>query len=81
MIESIRNKMKPFAVQIVPLLPKLYEDHVAIFEAFKAGVPEVAECAFRNHNRRLLEEIKESVKLEEIKKSVKSKRVPKDRTV
>lgn len=62
MLESIRNKMKPFAVQIVPLLPKLYEDHVAIFEAFKTGDPDVAEYAFRSHNRRLLDEIKKTLK-------------------
>lgn len=56
-LEVIRNKMRPLALRLEPLLPRLYSDHLRLFEALKARDPKASEAAFRAHNRRVLEHI------------------------
>ena len=56
-LEIIKNKMRPLALRLEPLLPRLYSDHLRLFDALKAGDPEASEVAFRAHNRRIVENI------------------------
>lgn len=57
MLESIKNKMRPITLHITPILTTLYEDHRKILEAFKARSADMAEEAFRSHNRHMIEQI------------------------
>lgn len=57
MLESLKNKMRPVSLHITPILSNLYEDHRKILEAFKARSADMAEEAFRNHNRHMIEQI------------------------
>jgi DNA-binding GntR family transcriptional regulator len=57
MLESIKNKMRPVSLHITPILSNLYEDHRKILEAFKARSADMAEKAFRDHNRHMIDEI------------------------
>lgn len=61
MLEAIKNKMRPIALQIKPILSRLYQDHCEILEAFSAKDRERAEQAFRRHNRQMIEQIKKSI--------------------
>jgi DNA-binding GntR family transcriptional regulator len=54
MLESIKNRARPLAMQITPILPELLEDHREIVRALRLRDPDLAEAAFRNHNRRVL---------------------------
>ena len=54
MLDSIRHKMRPMSLRTAPILGDLYQDHVALFEAFKAHDPERAEQVFLRHNRRMI---------------------------
>jgi DNA-binding GntR family transcriptional regulator len=54
MLESIKNKARPLAMQITPILPELLEDHREIVRALRLRDPDLAEAAFRSHNRRVL---------------------------
>jgi DNA-binding GntR family transcriptional regulator len=58
MLESIKNKMRPVSLHITPILSDLYEDHRRILDAFKARSADMAEEAFRRHNRHMIDEIK-----------------------
>lgn len=62
MLENIKNKSRPIAMLITPILPRLYHDHVEIFEALKQRDGEKAEKAIRDHCRNMLEKIKEDTK-------------------
>ncbi len=55
MLDSIRHKMRPMSLRTAPILGDLYEDHVALFESFKAHDPERAEKVFLRHNRRMID--------------------------
>ncbi len=54
MLESIKNKARPLAMQITPILPELLEDHREIVRGLSLRDPDLAEAAFRDHNRRVL---------------------------
>ncbi|MGE5247762.1 MAG: GntR family transcriptional regulator [Verrucomicrobiota bacterium] len=54
MLEIIKNRARPLAMQITPILPELLEDHREIVRALRLRDPDLAEAAFRNHNRRVL---------------------------
>lgn len=60
MLETIKSKMHSIAIHIKPILSSLHDDHCAILEALKSRDPDKAEKAFVNHNRQLIEQIKES---------------------
>jgi len=62
MLENIKNKSRPIAMLITPILPRLYNDHVEIFEALKQKDQEKAETTIRKHCRNMLEKIKEDTK-------------------
>ncbi len=62
MLENIKNKSRPIAMLITPILPRLYHDHVEIFEALKQRDGEKAEKTIRDHCRNMLEKIKEDTK-------------------
>ena len=53
MLEAIKNKMRPIklSIQVEPILPQLYEDHVRLLNALRAHDPDKAEKAFREHNQ------------------------------
>lgn len=54
MLESLKNRARPLAMQITPILPELLEDHREIVRALRLRDPDLAEAAFRTHNRRVL---------------------------
>jgi DNA-binding GntR family transcriptional regulator len=53
-LEVIKNKMRPLALRLEPLLTSLYSDHLRLFKALKASDPKGSEEAFRAHNQRVL---------------------------
>ncbi len=53
-LEGIKNKARPIAMQITPILPELLADHREIVRALRLRDPLLAETAFREHNRRVL---------------------------
>jgi DNA-binding GntR family transcriptional regulator len=55
MLESIKQKARPIAMQITPILTELLQDHREILHALRMHDPLLAETAFREHNRRVLE--------------------------
>jgi DNA-binding GntR family transcriptional regulator len=62
MFENIKNKSRPIAMLITPILPRLYHDHVEIFEALRQRDREKAEKMTRDHCRNMLKKIKEDTK-------------------
>ena len=72
MLESIKNKMRPIAMHITPILSSLYHDHVEILEAFQEKNPDKAEAAFRKHNHQMIIQIQSSMKTDEWKEAPKS---------
>jgi DNA-binding GntR family transcriptional regulator len=67
MLETIKNKMRPIAMHINPILSSLYHDHVEILEAFQEKDPDKAEAAFRKHNFQMIAQIKSSMEADEWK--------------
>ena len=67
MLEAVKNKMRPIAMHISPVLGSLYDDHVRILEAFKTKDPVEAENAFREHNLQMIEQIKKSAETDDWK--------------
>ena len=59
MLENIKNKSRPIAMLITPILPRLYHDHVEIFEALRQRDRGKAEKMIQDHCRNMLEKIKE----------------------
>jgi len=59
MLENIKNKSRPIAMLITPILPRLYHDHVEILEALRQRDREKAEKMIQDHCRNMLEKIKE----------------------
>ena len=51
MLESLKAKMQPITMEVRPILPKLYEDHLEIVEAMRSRDPEKSERILRRHNR------------------------------
>jgi DNA-binding GntR family transcriptional regulator len=60
-LDSIKLKMQPVNIRITPVLMKLYQDHLEIFRGLRAGDSARVERAFRGHNERVLEQIKEEI--------------------
>jgi len=58
MLEAIKNKMRPIAMLINPILPELYRHHLRILEAIKNRDSNEAEEAFIEHNQRMIDQIK-----------------------
>jgi DNA-binding GntR family transcriptional regulator len=80
MLETIKNKMRPIAMHISPILSNLYHDHEAILEAFKNRDPDKAEAAFRSHNHHMIGQIQRGIETDDWKEvheepQVKKKRV------
>ncbi len=61
MLEAVKNKMRPIATHVSPVLSSLYDDHVRIVEAFRLRDQEKAEAAFRNHNLKMIAQIQRSM--------------------
>lgn len=62
---GVKNKMRPLALQVTPILSRLLEDHMEILAAFQERDADRAEAAFRNHNLKMIEQIKQSMKNDE----------------
>jgi DNA-binding GntR family transcriptional regulator len=61
MLESVRTKMQPVNMQILPILPRLYQDHLKILEAMQSKDPDSVEETFIHHNANILEQIKKDM--------------------
>jgi len=72
MLETIKNKMRPIAMHITPILSSLYHDHVEILEAFEEKNPDKAEAAFRKHNHQMIVQIQSSMETDDWKEAPKS---------
>jgi DNA-binding GntR family transcriptional regulator len=59
MLESIKQKARPIAMHITPILTELFHDHKMIVHALRLRDPLLAEVAFREHNQRVLKQLKE----------------------
>jgi DNA-binding GntR family transcriptional regulator len=57
MLESIKEKVRPIAMRITPILTELYRDHQMIVRALRLRDPLLAEVAFREHNQRVLRQL------------------------
>ena len=64
-LESVRTKMQPVSMQIMPILPRLYEDHIKILEAVRSRDSAMAEDAFRRHNENILDQIRKDIEITE----------------
>ncbi len=71
MLETIKNKMRPIAMHITPILSSLYSDHVEILEAFQQKNPDKAEAAFHKHNHQMIAQIQSSMETDEWKEAPK----------
>ena len=58
MLESIKEKARPIAMHITPILTDLFNDHQMIVRALRLRDPLLAEVAFREHNQRVLMQLK-----------------------
>ena len=57
MLESIKEKVRPFEMRITPILTELFNDHQMIVRAMHLRDPLLAEMAFREHNQRVLRQL------------------------
>jgi DNA-binding GntR family transcriptional regulator len=57
MLESIKEKVRPFKLRITPILSELFNDHQMIVRAMRLRDPLLAEMAFREHNQRVLRQL------------------------
>lgn len=67
MLEAVKNKMRPIAMHINPILSNLYHDHEAILEAFRNRDCDKAEAAFRAHNLHMIDQIQRGLEADEWK--------------
>jgi DNA-binding GntR family transcriptional regulator len=51
MLESLKTKMQPITMEVKPILPRLYEDHLEILETIRSKDPDKSERILRRHNR------------------------------
>ena len=65
------------SMQIMPTLPRLYQDHLKILEAMRSKDPDLAETSFIHHNENVLDQIKKDMELAD--KSKKESRQLKDK--
>lgn len=57
LLENIKRRSRPFVCDITPILPKLYEDHIKVIEAFRKHDPASAERVMKGHNKRMQRQI------------------------
>lgn len=62
---AVKNKMRPLALHVSPILSRLLEDHTEILAAFQDRDADRAEAAFRNHNLKMIEQIKQNMNPDE----------------
>jgi DNA-binding GntR family transcriptional regulator len=55
LLGTIKNKMRPLNLQVKPLLSRFYQDHREILAALKSHDPKAAAAAFRKHNNKMKE--------------------------
>jgi DNA-binding GntR family transcriptional regulator len=55
LLGTIKNKMRPLNLQVKPLLSRFYQDHREILTALKRHDPKAAAAAFRKHNSKMKE--------------------------
>jgi DNA-binding GntR family transcriptional regulator len=79
MLETIKNKMRPIAMHINPILSNLYHDHEAILDAFRERDPDKAEAAFRAHNHHMIGQIERGMETDEWKEVYEEHQVRKKR--
>jgi DNA-binding GntR family transcriptional regulator len=63
MLEAIKNKMRPIrlSLQLQPILPRLYADHVRLFKALQSHDADGAEQVFCEHNQFMIALIKQEL--------------------
>ena len=62
LLENIKARSRPFVCDLASILPKLYQDHMDVVEAFKLRDPAGAERIMRRHNVRVSRQIKKAQK-------------------
>ena len=65
LLENIKRRSRPFVCDITPILPKLYEDHIKVLEAFRNRDPARAERVMKGHNKRMQRQIEQSLRKQE----------------
>ncbi len=63
MLESLKTKMQPINIQVISILPRLYEDHVEIIQALRGRNPDATERVIRRHNRTIQNQIRREIDL------------------
>ena len=61
MLESLKTKMQPITMEVRPILPRLYEDHLEIIDAIRSKDPEKSEKILRRHNRVVQTQIQKEI--------------------
>jgi DNA-binding GntR family transcriptional regulator len=61
MLESLKTKMQPITMEVRPILPRLYEDHLEILDAIQSKDPEKSEKILRRHNRVVQNQIQKGI--------------------
>jgi DNA-binding GntR family transcriptional regulator len=61
MLESLKTKMQPITIEVRPLLPRLYEDHLEIIDVIRSKDPEKSEKVLRRHNRVVQAQIQKEI--------------------
>lgn len=62
LLENIKHRSRPFVCDIRSIMPKLYEDHINVVEAFRNQDRVQAERVMRTHNKRMQHQIELSLK-------------------
>ena len=57
-LENIKEKARPFEMRITPILTELFNDHQMIVRAMRLRDALLAESAFREHNQRVLKQLR-----------------------
>ncbi len=63
-LNSIKFRMQPISMRIMPILFRLYQDHLEILKGFQAKDPGRVARAFRRHNLRVLKQIQAEMRIE-----------------
>ncbi|HMK66563.1 MAG TPA: GntR family transcriptional regulator, partial [Thermodesulfobacteriota bacterium] len=62
LLDNIKSRSRPLVVNLAPILPRLYEDHIHAVEAFKKKDGSAAEKIMKNHNMRMYHHIEKTYK-------------------